>query len=44
MAKFNVDVDFDVRATVQVEAENLEEAIKKLEVRTLNFLTLTTVL
>ena len=29
MAKFNVDIDLDVRATVQVEAENLEEAIKK---------------
>ena len=29
MAKFNVDIGLDVRATVQVEAETLEEAIKK---------------
>ena len=29
MAEFNVDVDLDIRATVKVEAENLEEAIKK---------------
>ena len=29
MAEFNVDIDLDIRATVKVEAENLEEAIKK---------------
>lgn len=29
MAEFNVDIDLDIRATVKIEAENLEEAIKK---------------
>ena len=29
MVEFNVDIDLDIRATVKIEAENLEEAIKK---------------
>ena len=29
MPKFNVDVALDIRTTVEVEAEDLEEAIKK---------------
>ena len=29
MAKFHVDLDLDIRTEVEIEAENLEEAIKK---------------